>query len=88
VANALTFFVNYYTYLAGFKSVVDRLNSFDAAIDQAEALSDAGPKHVASVAGIPAGRSSTRISATSSTNLIARKCGLSACPAASSNVWR
>ena len=24
VANALTFFVNYYTYLAGFKSVVDR----------------------------------------------------------------
>ena len=24
VANSLTFFVNYYTYLAGFKSVVDR----------------------------------------------------------------
>ena len=44
VAGALTFFVNYYTYLAGFKSVVDRLNSFDAAIYQAEALSDAGPK--------------------------------------------
>ena len=43
VAGALTFFVNYYTYLAGFKSVVDRLNSFDVAIDQAEALSDAGP---------------------------------------------
>jgi vitamin B12/bleomycin/antimicrobial peptide transport system ATP-binding/permease protein len=53
VANALTFFVNYYTYLAGFKSVVDRLNSFDAAIDQAEALSDAGPKRVASVGGTP-----------------------------------
>jgi len=53
VANALTFFVNYYTYLAGFKSVVDRLNSFDAAIDQAEALSDAGPKRVVSVGGTP-----------------------------------
>ena len=48
VANALTFFVNYYTYLAGFKSVVDRLNSFDAAIDEAQALSDAGPARLAS----------------------------------------
>jgi vitamin B12/bleomycin/antimicrobial peptide transport system ATP-binding/permease protein len=47
VANALTFFVNYYTYLAAFKSVVDRLNSFDAAIDEAQALSHAGPAHVA-----------------------------------------
>jgi SbmA/BacA-like family len=46
VASALTFFVNYYTYLAGFKSVVDRLNSFDIAIDQAEALSNAGPARV------------------------------------------
>ena len=33
--------------------MVDRLNSFDAAIDQAEALSDAGPKRVASVVGTP-----------------------------------
>ena len=47
VANALTFFVNYYTYLAGFKSVVDRLNSFDVAIDEAQALSGAGPARVA-----------------------------------------
>jgi putative ATP-binding cassette transporter len=47
VSASLTFFVNYYTYLAGFKSVVDRLNSFDAAIDQAQALSDAGPSRVA-----------------------------------------
>ena len=53
VASALTFFVNYYTYLAGFKSVVDRLNSFDAAIDQAQALSDAGPARVASASGTP-----------------------------------
>ncbi|MGD0027160.1 MAG: SbmA/BacA-like family transporter, partial [Xanthobacteraceae bacterium] len=53
VAAALTFFVNYYTYLAAFKSVVDRLNSFDAAIDQAQALSDAGPARVASARGTP-----------------------------------
>jgi hypothetical protein len=33
--------------------VIDRLNSFDAAIDQAEALSDAGPKRVASVGSAP-----------------------------------
>jgi vitamin B12/bleomycin/antimicrobial peptide transport system ATP-binding/permease protein len=54
VANSLTFFVNYYTYLAGFKSVVDRLNSFDAAIDQAQALTDAGPVGVAAPAGVSA----------------------------------
>jgi putative ATP-binding cassette transporter len=50
VSDAMTFFVNYYTYLAGFKSVVDRLNSFDAAIEQAEALSGAGPRRVPSPA--------------------------------------
>jgi putative ATP-binding cassette transporter len=54
VASSLTIFVNYYTYLAGFKSVVDRLNSFDAAIDQARALVDAGPARVAVTAGAPA----------------------------------
>jgi vitamin B12/bleomycin/antimicrobial peptide transport system ATP-binding/permease protein len=53
VADSLTFFVNYYTYLAGFKSVVDRLNSFDAAIDQAQALSEAGPSRVPSPSGAP-----------------------------------
>jgi putative ATP-binding cassette transporter len=47
VASALTFFISYYTYLAGFKSVVDRLTSFDIAIKQAQALSDAGPVHTA-----------------------------------------
>ncbi|MGH6674926.1 MAG: ABC transporter ATP-binding protein/permease, partial [Xanthobacteraceae bacterium] len=40
VSSSLTFFVNYYTYLAGFKSVVDRLNSFDDAIEQGRALAD------------------------------------------------
>ncbi len=54
VAGALTFFVNYYTYLAGFKSVVDRLNSFDVAIDEAQALADAGPARVAAAAGASA----------------------------------
>jgi putative ATP-binding cassette transporter len=51
VSDSLTFFVNYYTYLAGFKSVVDRLTSFDAAIDQAESLSGAGATRVAAPAG-------------------------------------
>jgi vitamin B12/bleomycin/antimicrobial peptide transport system ATP-binding/permease protein len=51
VAIALTFFVSYYTYLAGFRSVVDRLNSFDAAIDKAQALRDAGPARIVDTAG-------------------------------------
>src|SRR3954470_16575420 len=53
VAGALTFFVNYYTYLAGFRSVVDRLNSFDAAIDQAQAEAHAGPAHVQGTGATP-----------------------------------
>jgi vitamin B12/bleomycin/antimicrobial peptide transport system ATP-binding/permease protein len=52
VASALTFFIHYYTYLAAFKSAVDRLNSFDAAIEQAQALNAAGPAHIAT-AGDP-----------------------------------
>lgn len=35
VENALTFFITYYTSLANFKSVLDRLASFDEAIDRA-----------------------------------------------------
>jgi putative ATP-binding cassette transporter len=35
VESALTFFINYYTSLANFKSVLDRLTSFDYAIDAA-----------------------------------------------------
>jgi putative ATP-binding cassette transporter len=53
VASALTFFISYYTYLAAFKSVVDRLTSFDIAIKQAQALSDAGPVHIANVERTP-----------------------------------
>ncbi|KAF2991269.1 ABC transporter ATP-binding protein/permease [Methylocystis sp. MJC1] len=37
VESALTFFITYYTSLAQYKSVLDRLASFDAAIDSAEA---------------------------------------------------
>jgi vitamin B12/bleomycin/antimicrobial peptide transport system ATP-binding/permease protein len=44
VADALTFFINYYTSLAGFKSVVDRLSSFDHAIEHGQALEAAGPQ--------------------------------------------
>jgi vitamin B12/bleomycin/antimicrobial peptide transport system ATP-binding/permease protein len=54
VAAALTFFVNYYTNLASFKSVVDRLTSFDAAIDQAQGLAQAGPTRLATAGGAPA----------------------------------
>jgi putative ATP-binding cassette transporter len=54
VSEAMTFFVNYYTYLAGFKSVVDRLNSFDVAIAQADALRGAGLARVAPAAGATA----------------------------------
>jgi len=50
VAEAMTFFVNYYTSLAGFKSVVDRLNSFDQAIEDALALSRGGPTLAAATA--------------------------------------
>jgi len=51
LSDAMTFFVTFYTYLAGFKSVVDRLNSFDAAIVHAEQLSGAGARRVAAPAG-------------------------------------
>jgi putative ATP-binding cassette transporter len=51
VAGALTFFVTYYNYLAGFKSVVDRLTSFDEAIDTAEKLVGEGPAYVVSEIG-------------------------------------
>jgi putative ATP-binding cassette transporter len=50
VADSLTFFIDYYTSLAGFKSVVDRLSSFDEAIERAHALDAAGPSHVLSPA--------------------------------------
>ncbi|HTJ02994.1 MAG TPA: ABC transporter ATP-binding protein/permease [Methylovirgula sp.] len=38
VNDALTFFVNYYVSLAEFRAVLDRLTSFDTAIEKAQAL--------------------------------------------------
>jgi putative ATP-binding cassette transporter len=51
VAQSMTFFVEYYTSMAGFKSVVDRLSSFDAAIERAHELDAAGPQHRPAPAG-------------------------------------
>ena len=56
VEGALTFFVNYYNSLAGFKSVVDRLTSFNEAIEKAKVLGTMGPKRTAVAAGRRAGR--------------------------------
>jgi vitamin B12/bleomycin/antimicrobial peptide transport system ATP-binding/permease protein len=50
VEGALTFFVSYYNSLAGFKSVVDRLTSFDEAIENAKVLGAKGPKRMAETA--------------------------------------
>src|SRR5258707_4108084 len=55
VADALTFFINYYTSLAGFKSVVDRLSSFDQAIENAQALEAGGPRVTPAPAGAAQG---------------------------------
>jgi putative ATP-binding cassette transporter len=52
VNEALTFFVNYYVYLAEFKAVLDRLTSFDLAIENAKpgfapkASADTARKHL------------------------------------------
>ena len=43
VEGALTFFIDYYTSLANFKSVLDRLASFDTAIESALALEAKAP---------------------------------------------
>ena len=52
VEGALTFFVNYYNSLAGFKSVVDRLTSFNEAIEKAKVLGTMGPKRRAAAGGV------------------------------------
>ena len=44
VEGALTFFINYYTSLAGFKSVLDRLTSFDQAIARAHEAEHGGAR--------------------------------------------
>ena len=64
VEGALTFFINYYTSLADFKAVLDRLTSFDHAIEHAQAqpglaarASDDGDLHIeALTVKLPDGR--------------------------------
>jgi vitamin B12/bleomycin/antimicrobial peptide transport system ATP-binding/permease protein len=51
VSDSMTIFVDYYTLMAGFKSVVDRLNSFDQAIEDAQSLDAAGPQLAPAPAG-------------------------------------
>jgi putative ATP-binding cassette transporter len=53
VEGALNFFVNYYSSLASFKAVVDRLTSFAAAIERAKAMAATGPARMAGPAGEP-----------------------------------
>jgi vitamin B12/bleomycin/antimicrobial peptide transport system ATP-binding/permease protein len=50
VDGALNFFVNYYSSLASFKAVVDRLTSFTAAIEHAQALAGTGPLRIGEAA--------------------------------------
>ncbi|WP_442754635.1 ABC transporter ATP-binding protein/permease [Methylocystis sp. JAN1] len=66
VEGALTFFINYYTFLASFKAVLDRLSSFDRTIDAARkqqeetrAISRGGSRDIALrnlSLGLPDGR--------------------------------
>jgi putative ATP-binding cassette transporter len=53
VESALTFFVTYYSSLANFKSVVDRLTSFAAAINRAKGMAAAGPTRLPAREGAP-----------------------------------
>jgi len=54
VESALNFFVNYYSSLATFKAVVNRLTSFAAAIERAKAMADTGPSRMPAPTGAPA----------------------------------
>jgi putative ATP-binding cassette transporter len=71
VEGALTFFITYYTSLADFKAVLDRLTSFDAAIERAQAHpglavapSQDGRVHVEGLkVALPDGRALARVDA-------------------------
>jgi vitamin B12/bleomycin/antimicrobial peptide transport system ATP-binding/permease protein len=54
VEGALNFFVNYYSSLATFKAVVDRLTSFADSIERAKAMAGTGPLRTPAPAGEPA----------------------------------
>jgi putative ATP-binding cassette transporter len=51
VEGALNFFVTYYSSLATFKAVVNRLTSFAAAIERAKAMAASGPARMPAPAG-------------------------------------
>ncbi len=53
VEGALNFFVNYYSSLATFKAVVNRLTSFAGAIERAKAMAATGPARMPAPAGKP-----------------------------------
>ncbi len=53
VEGALNFFVNYYSSLASFKAVVNRLTSFAGAIERAKAMAATGPSRMPAPAGKP-----------------------------------
>jgi putative ATP-binding cassette transporter len=70
VEGALTFFIAYYNSLAAFKSVVDRLTSFDQAIEQAKTLGTKGPTRTA--AGVePVALQDLRIALPNGTRIVA-----------------
>jgi putative ATP-binding cassette transporter len=46
VDSSLNFFVTYYSSLAGFKAVVDRLTTFNASIERAQELAATGPARI------------------------------------------
>ncbi|HLH95556.1 MAG TPA: ABC transporter ATP-binding protein/permease [Xanthobacteraceae bacterium] len=53
VDSSLNFFVNYYSSLATFKAVVNRLTSFTEAIERAKGMAAAGPIRLPARAGAP-----------------------------------
>ncbi len=71
VQSALSFFVNYYNSLAGFKSVVDRLTSFSEAIEGAKTLGTRGPMRTAEAPGrVPVALEDLRIALPDGTHIV------------------
>jgi vitamin B12/bleomycin/antimicrobial peptide transport system ATP-binding/permease protein len=72
VQSALAFFVTYYNSLAGFKSVVDRLTSFNQAIENAKTLGTRGPRRTAEAAGrLPVALENLHIALPDGTQIVA-----------------
>jgi putative ATP-binding cassette transporter len=72
VQSALAFFVTYYNSLAGFKSVVDRLTSFNEAIENARTLGTRGPRRTAEATGrVPVALENLHIALPDGTRIVA-----------------